>query len=62
MTPERMREIYREVTGLYSDIGPIGELFARKLVNEALEDAAIVCTDLGAMYCQNAIRALKLPE
>ena len=63
MTPERIAEIFAEETG--DDIDASDSAlrdFARRMWNEALEEAAKVCTDYGAMYCHNAIRAIKLPE
>ena len=73
MTPERAMMYSQLMTGVlsYQNIviakdgiwheSAITDLL-RQAVNEALEEAAKVCTDYGAMYCHNAIRALKLPE
>ena len=61
MTPERVRELaYENASEMW--LMRNMERAIRQAVNEALEEAAKVCTDFGAMYCRNAIRALKLPE
>ena len=63
MTPERVAEIYAEETGFDIDKEPAAlQDFARRMWNDALEEAAKVCNAYGAIYCPTAIRALKLPE
>ena len=65
MTPKRVKEIANGccnyICGNGRDFDAIN-LAITQAVNEALEEAAKVCTDYGAMYCHNSIRALKLPE
>ena len=73
MTPERVKAIAEPVAEIadeccyrgdpwYSHVKSAIDRAITMAVNEALEEAAKVCTDYGAMYCHNAIRAIKLPE
>jgi len=66
MTPERVAEIYAEETGFDINDEPAAlQDFARRMWNEALEEAAnlLDAEDFaGAAVLGLRVRALKLPE